>query len=90
MTLKTGTDRYHMTQDDVETQHPPDSVCFPACGLSVSTSLFLSCLRVIFSDFLSLIYLSRKVLPVRGKMGESFSENVTLSTENQEMEEKKI
>ncbi len=63
-------------------------MCFPACRLSVSTSLFLSSLRVIFSDFLSLIYLSCKVLRVRGKMGESFSKNLTLSTENQETEQK--
>ncbi len=77
-----------MTQGDVETQHPPDNVCFPACRLSVSTSLFLSSLCVIFPDFLSLIYLSCKVLRVRGKMGESFSKNLTLSTENQETEQK--
>ncbi len=79
-----------MTQGDVETQHPPDNVCFPACRLSVSTSLFLSSLCVIFPDFLSLIYLSCKVLRVRGKMGESFSKNLTLSTENQETEQKQF
>jgi len=61
--------------------------------LSVFTSL-LSLSLSYFSSFLSLIYLPHKVLPVAGKMGESFCENGAFIhcgyAGNQETEEKSL